>query len=42
MGIFEFVGLVGVLSVPYVYFYLPGGRPPKEEKSFMDPFSPHL
>ena len=37
VGIFEFVGLVGVLSVPSVYFCLPGGRPPKEEKVFYVP-----
>ena len=37
VGIFELVGLVGVLSVPFVYFCLPGGRPPKEEKVFYGP-----
>ena len=34
VGIFEFVGLVGVLSVLSVYIFVFGGRPPKEEKVF--------
>ena len=34
VGIYEFVGLVGVLSVLSVHLYVSGGRPPKEEKVF--------